>query len=731
MQRILAVTVFALLLLTTACGGGSQHTSISNVLAQIQIVAQSSNLVVGQSQQMSAMGLFADGTTRDLTNSVSWTSSDSTITSITSSGMLTAKNSGQVVITATSQGVKGTFNLTIAPALVSIAVTPVNPTIAPSTTEQFIATGTYTDNSQKNITGTVGWASSATSVASISSTAPTMGLATAVSSGSTTVTATLGSISGSTTLTVSSASATAIAITPVNPTVALGLAQQFTAIGSFSDGSKQDITNVTQWQSSTAVVSITVSGLATARNIGSSTITGSFGGKSGSSLMTVNAANLVSLNIQPSNASIAPGTRKQFVATGTFNDGSTRDVTFLSSWTSSTSSCATIGAGTAIASALAPGQTTITATLGSVVGSTSLIVTSATITSVVISPTNVTIPTGGARRFSATGVFSDSSQQDLSATVTWASSNTAVATVGNTSTVPGFAVGVSAGTSTISATFTFAGTSTAGTTVLTVSSATLASIDLTPPTAEIAPASGQQYTAMGTFTDGSSENLNTLVKWSSANASIAIVSNAGFATGESSGVVVITAQSGAVSATANLLVEGATLTSIQVTPPSSSVAAGFETQLRAIGSFSNGDTQDLTPFVTWTSSSPGVATITNAQSTPGRATGVQPGSTNISGAFAGQVGTASLTVTNATLTSITITPSSASITIGHSQQFAANGAFSDGSTLDLTEQATWNSSNPTVATISAQGLSDALSSGTSTISASMKGVSDTAILIVQ
>src|SRR5947207_15698120 len=102
---------------------------------------------------MSARGLFGDGTHRDLTNSVSWTSSDSTIASITSSGILTAKNSGQVVITATSQGVKGTFNLTIAPALVSIAVTPVNATIAPSTTEQFIATGTTRTTPRKTLPG--------------------------------------------------------------------------------------------------------------------------------------------------------------------------------------------------------------------------------------------------------------------------------------------------------------------------------------------------------------------------------------------------------------------------------------------------------------------------------------------------------------------------------------------------------------------------------------------------
>ena len=86
-----------------------------------------------------------------------------------------------------------------AATLTSIAVTPANPSIEVGGTQQFTATGTYSDGSTQNLTGSVTWASSNTGVATINS----AGLATAVSAGSTTISATLSGVTGSTTLTVS------------------------------------------------------------------------------------------------------------------------------------------------------------------------------------------------------------------------------------------------------------------------------------------------------------------------------------------------------------------------------------------------------------------------------------------------------------------------------------------------------------------------------------------------
>ena len=90
------------------------------------------------------------------------------------------------------------LSLTIAPALTSMAVTPANPTNRVGTTQQFTATGTYSDGSTQNLSSQATWTSSSTAVATIN----VSGVATGVTAGITTISAALGSVSGNTTLTI-------------------------------------------------------------------------------------------------------------------------------------------------------------------------------------------------------------------------------------------------------------------------------------------------------------------------------------------------------------------------------------------------------------------------------------------------------------------------------------------------------------------------------------------------
>jgi hypothetical protein len=225
--------------------------------------------------------------------------------------------------------------------------------------------------------------------------------------------------------------------------------------------------------------------------------------------------------------------------------------------------------------------------------------------------------------------------------------------------------------------------------------------------------------------------MNPYVSWSTSNQNVASVTTGGVATGQSAGTVTITAQSGSIVGTAHLVVESAALSSIQVTSQSSSDPVGINVQFRAIGTFANGDTQDLTSAATWTSSASSIATISNAAPSNGVATGLAPGTTTISAAFAGQVGKATLTVNNATLTSIVVTPANGSIALGSSLQMIATGSFSDGSSIDIAPQATWNSSDPGVITVNQFGVASSVASGTSTLKASLDGVSGTTVLTVQ
>src|SRR5262249_5348536 len=120
-------------------------------------------------------------------------------------------------------------------------------------------------------------------------------LATGVNAGTSTISATMGTVSGSTVLTVTAAVLQSIAVTPANPSIAKGSTQQFTATGTFSDASTQNLTSQVTWASATpTVATITTPSLATGVNAGTSTISATMGSVSGSTVLTVTAAVLQS-----------------------------------------------------------------------------------------------------------------------------------------------------------------------------------------------------------------------------------------------------------------------------------------------------------------------------------------------------------------------------------------------------------------------------------------------------
>ncbi|MGH9513707.1 MAG: beta strand repeat-containing protein [Terriglobales bacterium] len=716
--------------ITAAMGsisGTSSLTVGSPLLVSISVNPASPSVGVGLTDQVTATGNYTDGSAQNLSSSVTWSVSNSALATISSGGLLNAISNGSATVTATSGSITGTAPLTITISLVSISVTPALPMIAPGTAQQFRATGTFTDNSTQDITSSVTWNSSDTTKATIITSGPTSGLVHALATGSSTIMASSGSISGSTTLTVSHGKLTSIAVTPANSTIPLGIIQQFTATGTFDDGTTQDITNTVTWSSSQpSLVSITVSGAATALNLGTVTITATANTITGSTALTINAANLNSLSIQPLNPTIAAGTTSKLSAIGLFSDGSTRDVSIQSAWISSTPGVATVASNGKL-QGISAGQSTVTATLGSQTTSVTVTVSSATAVSISITPSISSVAPGTQVTFAATGLFTDSTTQVISSNVTWSSSDTTVATVGNSGGTRGIATAVGTGSAIISATFEGA----SGTAQMNVSGANLTGVTVNPASAVIAPASTQQYTAIATYDDGTSQNVSTIVTWSSSDTSVATVTAFGQATGQSSGTATIEADFGGASSTTTLLVESSgALTSIALNPSSATIPEQIIAPFTALGTFADNSQQDLTSVVTWTSSKASAATVSNVAGFRGFVTGVAPGSSTISAVFAGHAGTAPVAVTNATLISISIAPANPVITLGTGRTFTAMGIFSDGSAVNLSTQVAWSSSDVRVAVINANGQATSAGSGTTTITATLNGVSADTTLTV-
>jgi 6-phosphogluconolactonase (cycloisomerase 2 family) len=160
--------------------------------------------------------------------------------------------------------------------------------VAIAGTQQFTATGTFSNSTTTDITGQVTWNSATVSVATIDS----AGLATGVVAGTSNITATFGAITSTTpaVLTVSSGgvSLVSITVTPATPTAAVGTAVDFVATGHFSDSSTQVLTNATLTSGTTATATIiSPDGIAVAQAAGSSLITATSGAISGNTTLTV------------------------------------------------------------------------------------------------------------------------------------------------------------------------------------------------------------------------------------------------------------------------------------------------------------------------------------------------------------------------------------------------------------------------------------------------------------
>jgi uncharacterized protein YjdB len=254
-------------------------------LQSIAVTPANTNLSAGETEQFTATGTLSGGGTEDLTDQVTWTSSDNSWATINATGLATAVSPGSVTISAALDGVTGSTGLTVTSAtLESIAVTPADTSLPAGETEQLTATGTYSDKSTQNLTDQVTWASSDTSWVTISTT----GLATSVSPGPVTVSAALDGITGSTSLTATAAVLQSIAVTPANPSIATGQTEQFTATGTYSDESTQNLTSQVTWASATtSVATITTAGLATAVAPGTSQIGATLDGISGSTMLNV------------------------------------------------------------------------------------------------------------------------------------------------------------------------------------------------------------------------------------------------------------------------------------------------------------------------------------------------------------------------------------------------------------------------------------------------------------
>jgi hypothetical protein len=178
-----------------------------NGLVSITVSPSAFPMVLGTNLPLVATGTFADFSTQIL-QSVNWNSSSPSVAGITNdagnSGIVSSQSFGSTTITASAGAVSGSSQITVTPPLVSLALSPANPSVAIGAVQQLqlTTTGVYSDGSSADLTPYVTWTTSDNAVAMVLPTAGTHGIVGTGNPGNVTITATFAGVSSSTSVTV-------------------------------------------------------------------------------------------------------------------------------------------------------------------------------------------------------------------------------------------------------------------------------------------------------------------------------------------------------------------------------------------------------------------------------------------------------------------------------------------------------------------------------------------------
>ena len=371
MQRV-AIAVLMMTVMTACGGGGGDGTTAPTPppanagVATVTVTMSPAQITVGATatataELRSGVGAVLAG------RPVDWSSSAPAIASVNSAGVVSAIAAGSATITATSEGKSGSAPIAIAPAPVAtVAITLALPSLTLGATTT--ASAVLRDERGATLTGrAITWSSTSPSVAAVS----TDGAITTLAVGTTTITASSEGKSASATLTVIPVPVATVTVALAATPVIIGGTTMATAVLRAANGATLSGRAVVWSSSVPAIATVSATGEVTAVATGTTVVTATSEGQSGSATLTVILPPVATVTVAGT-ATLAPGAVSGFTATLRDAAGvalSNRAVT----WTSSNPNVAAVSASGTV-TAITPGTTTITASSEGKSGSAALAV---------------------------------------------------------------------------------------------------------------------------------------------------------------------------------------------------------------------------------------------------------------------------------------------------------------------------------------------------------------------
>ena len=674
----------AILALSLSCASGEEKDFLSPdpdlivpVLSTVQVAPKAATLRAGSEVQFSATGISTSGASMPVT--VDWMADGGTISS---DGRFTADASGRYRVWARIKGQphiadSSQVGVWVFPTdVLDVVVFPDSVEAGENEGVQFVAHAKLANGSTSS-TVPLYWTTSAGYVDGSGWYVPT-------SVGTHEVLAlSVNGIKGSGRIFVRKSKRTlvSLSVSPDGSTVSAGSSLKFTAAATWSDGSAGAPDVI--WSSTGGTIDGTGTYLAGGQ-AGTWQVVArqSNGVLADTAKVTVSPATVTGVVITPTSSTLTPGASQRFTAAAKLSDGSTSSA--VVAWQATGGTVTSAGDYTA---GTAPGSYKVKAFLdGSFISSevpVSVTASTAALTQLILNPSSVTLATGGSQQMTVTGLYGDGSTGVPP--VSWA------ATGGTISSGGLYTAGSATGTFRIVAT---ASGGKADTTSVTISGLPLSQLTLTPGSATLQGGQTVQFSAAGTWSDGSS--AAPPVTYSATGGSITAggLYTAGSSTGTFRVIAAHTQGTLRDTSFVTITAPSPTLTGINLSPSSVAVSPSGGYQFSVSGTWSNGGT--TTPSVTYSATG---GTISSAGL---YVAGSDPGTYRViakSSATLADTSSVTVALTAPTLTSLVVTPGSASIQKGGSRQFVAGGTWSDGTTA--APAVTWSA---TGGTISSAGL---------------------------
>ncbi|THF74922.1 Ig-like domain-containing protein [Cohnella fermenti] len=642
----------------------------------------------GGSSTLTVKATYADGTTADAASSATY-SSDNEGAAFALKGKVTATKSGTAVITVSYGG--KTADVTVYVDVPSKLTTSSSQIfLEPNEQEQADANAIYADNSaEKIVSGSATWTTSDSSIATVEA-----GLITAVAAGTATITATYNG--KSVTMTVYVSTANRIELSKSQVSLLLNKTETIALTATYADGSTKDITDIAEWKSSNESVADILNGVVTGYKAGTATLTATYGSKTATIAVEVDATSI--LTASSTNVYLNIAGTKSITLTATLAAGGSSDVTSLATWSSSNSDVAYVSNG--VITGASSGSATVTATYN---GKSVKIAVDVEVAKYLdIGSDELAMSAGDSpKQLTLKATFSNGSVVDVTSKATWSSSNEDAA-----SAEGGLVTPYKMGKTTVSASY---GGKTATVTVYVDMPSKLTTTNKT-----IRVDVDKDVTADLTAVFSTGEvDVRKDAEWTSKNGDIATVKD-GVITGVKEGSTTVVAEYGDLSVTYTVkvgLMDELTPSTRLITL---SVSDSEQITLTAAVD-ENSAPQDVTSKATWKSSKASVADVKK-----GLITGYAKGKTTITATYGGQTVTISVEVDQ--ISRIELSQAALSLKSGNSSSLDAVIVFSNGDTKTITDASTaeWKSSNVKVATVK-NGKVTAVAYGKATISVKYAG----------